>query len=145
MADQKKQKKPETPAAKPEVVIGGVTYPLRMGLWAAEQIEQEFGDLTEALRKITGSGRSVTMIKKVFRILANAGRKHEKKPMDVQEDVLDDCSLADLSRISEAIRAALDETMKAETVDGNEADDQAADAYAAELEQKEKNGSAGEA
>ena len=69
-------------------------------------------------------------------------RKQSKK--DVPEDVLDDCTLGDLDRIAKALREAMDETMHAETVNGNEADDEVADAYAAELEQQEKNGSTGE-
>ena len=140
---QKKQRLQEWD--KPWVVINGVRYDLRMGLWAAEQIEKEFGDLQETLRKLEGKGNSVGIVKKVFVILANAGRKHANQPMDVKGDVLDECSLMDLSYISGAINAALGETMKAETVDGNEADDKAADAFEAEWEEQEKNGSTGEA
>ena len=136
MADRKQGEK-KTPAAKPEVVIHGRKYRLRMGLWASEQIENEFGDLQEALRKFQAE-RSVSMIKKLFIILAQAGLKHEKKPMDVADDVLDDCTLHDLNEISKAMRAAMDESLHAETVNGNEADDEPQDALAAEYD--EKNG-----
>lgn len=120
-----------------KITINGVTYNLRMTLWASEQIENEFGDLKDALKKFRKE-RKISMVKKMFRILANAGRKSEKKPMDVPEDVLDDCTLADLDQVAQALREAMDETMHAETVGGNEADDEPQDALAAEYE--EKNG-----
>ena len=120
-----------------KIIIKGVTYNLRMTLWASEQIENEFGDLKTALTKFRKE-RKISMVKKMFRILANAGRKYEKKPMDVPEDVLDDCTLADLDQVAKALRDAMDETMHAETVGGNEADDEPQDALAAEYE--EKNG-----
>ena len=119
------------------ITIKGVEYNLRMSLWASEQIENEFGDLKDALKKFRKE-RKISMVKKMFRIMANAGRKSEKKPTDVPEDVLDDCTLADLDRVAHALRDAMDETMHAETVGGNEADDEPQDALAAEYE--EKNG-----
>ena len=120
-----------------KITIKGVTYNLRMTLWASEQIENEFGDLKKALTSFRKE-RKISMVKKMFRILANAGRKSEKKPTDVPEDVLDDCTLADLDQVAQALREAMDETMHAETVGGNEADDEPQDALAAEYE--EKNG-----
>lgn len=120
-----------------KITIKGVEYNLRMTLWASEQIENEFGDLKDALKKFRKE-RKISMVKKMFRILANAGRKSEKKPTDVPEDVLDDCTLADLDQVAQALREAMDETMHAETVGGNEADDEPQDALAVEYE--EKNG-----
>jgi hypothetical protein len=120
-----------------KITIKGVEYNLRMTLWASEQIENEFGDLKDALKKFRKE-RKISMVKKMFRIMANAGRKSEKKPTDVPEDVLDDCTLADLDQVAQALREAMDETMHAETVGGNEADDEPQDALAAEYE--EKNG-----
>ena len=49
--------------------------------------------------------------------------------------------MKDLDAVATAMREAMDETMHAETVGGNEADDEPQDALAAEYE--EKNGSAG--
>lgn len=120
-----------------KIKIKGVEYNLRMGLWASEQIEEEFGDLKEALQSFRKE-RKISMVKKMFRIMANAGRKYEKKPMDVPEDVLDDCTLGDLNQIATAMRQAMDESMHAETIGGNEADDEPQDALAAEYD--EKNG-----
>lgn len=121
-----------------KITIKGVEYDLRMGLWAGEQIEKEYGDLQQALQQFRKE-RKIAMVKKMFQIMANAGQKYRKLPTDVAEDVLDDCTLRDLEKVANALREAMDETMHAETVGGNEADDEVADAYAAELEQKEKN------
>ena len=120
-----------------KIKIKGVEYDLRMGLWASEQIENRSGDLKDALQKFRKE-RKISMVKEMFAILANAGRKHAKLPMDVTEDVLDDCTLKDLDAVATAMREAMDETMHAETVGGNEADDEPQDALAAEYE--EKNG-----
>ena len=72
----------------------------------------------------------------MFAILANAGRKRAKLPTDVKPEVLDDCTLADLDAIAKAMAEAMDEAMHAETVGGNEADDEPQDALAAEYEEK---------
>lgn len=121
-----------------KVKISGKEYDLRMSLWASDRIQEEYGDIQQAMNKFRKE-KSMAMVKKMFVILANAGRKYAKQPMDVTEEVLEDCTLGDISEISVAMRQAMDETMKAETVNGNEADDEPADAFAAELEQKEKN------
>lgn len=118
-----------------KIVIKGQEYDLRMSLWASEQIEKEFGDLKEALQKFRKE-RKISMVKAMFRILANAGRKKAKQPTDVSEDVLDDCTLYDLNLVAEAMNKAMDESMHAETVGGNEADDQPADALAEEYDEK---------
>lgn len=117
-----------------KIIISGREYDLRMGLWASEQIEKEYGDLQEALKKFR-TERSVTMIRKMFVILANAGQKHAKQPMNVPEDVLDDATLGDLQEITKALGEAMDETMKMEVV-GGEADDEHRDALAEEYDRK---------
>lgn len=118
-----------------KITIKGVEYDLRMSLWASEQIEKGYGDLKEALQKFRKE-RKISMVKYMFAVLANAGRKYAKEPMDVTPDVLDDCTLADLDAITSVMRDAMDETMHAETVGGNEADDEPQDALAAEYEEK---------
>ena len=120
-----------------KVTIGGREYDLRMTLWASEMIENEFGDLKEALGKFRKE-RKIAMVRRMFVIMAKAGQKAAKLPLDVPEDVLDNCTLGDLDRVSRALRDAMDETMHAETVGGGEADDEAEDALAAEYD--EKNG-----
>ena len=120
-----------------KVTIGGREYDLRMTLWASEQIEEEFGDLKDALGRFRKE-RKISMVRKMFVIMANAGQKARKLPLDVPADVLDNCTLKDLDRVSQALRDAMDETMKAECVGGGVADDEAQDALAAEYD--EKNG-----
>lgn len=120
-----------------KITISGREYDLRMSLWASEQIEKEFGDLKDALQKFRKE-RKVSMVKWMFRTLANAGQKAKKLPMDVPEDVLDNCSLKDLDDVAKAMSEAMNESLHAETVGGNEADDEPEDALAAAYD--EKNG-----
>jgi cobalamin-dependent methionine synthase I len=123
-----------------KIKINGAEYDLRMSLWASEQIEKEYGDLKEALQQFRKE-RKIGMVKYMFAVMANAGRRSAKQPADVTPEALDDCTLADLDAIAQAMREAMDETMHAETVGGNEADDETQDALAAEYD--EKNGLTG--
>ena len=123
-----------------KIIISGKEYDLRMDIHAMERIEKEFGDLRDALRTFRGKERKISMVKAMFRILANSGRKKAGLEEDVAGDEIDGCNLADLDRIAQALNKAMEEAMRAETVGGNEADDEAHDAYLEELERKEKNG-----
>lgn len=114
------------------------TYDLRMDIHAMEQIEKEFGDLRDALTAFR-KDRKIGMVKAMFRILANSGQKKAGKPEDVSGEEIDDCNLADLDRLAQALNKAMEEAMHAETVGGNEADDEVHDEYMEELEQREKN------
>ena len=118
-----------------KITISGREYDLRMSLWASEQIEKEFGDLKDALQKFRKE-RKVTMVKWMFQTLANAGQKAKKLPMDVPEDVLDNCSLKDLDDVAKAMSEAMNESLHAETVGGKEADDEPEDALAAAYDEK---------
>ena len=79
------------------------------------------------------------MVKAMFRILANSGRKRAGQPEDVTGEEINGCNLADLDEIAKALNATMEEAMHAETVGGNEADDEVHDEYMEELEQNEKN------
>ena len=109
-----------------------------MDIHAMEQIEKEFGDLRDALTAFR-KDRKIGMVKAMFRILANSGQKKAGKPEDVSGEEIDDCNLADLDRLAQALNQAMEEAMHAETVGGNEADDEVHDEYMEELEQREKN------
>ena len=126
-----------------KVTIGGKTYELAMSLYAMSQIEDEFGDLRDAMQKFRGNNRSVKMIKAMFRIMANAARHARKEPEDITGDEIDNVGLKGLEALSKALREVMDESMKAETVNGGLADDEAADVYAEEMERQEKNGLTG--
>lgn len=122
-----------------KVVIGGKSYPLVMSVHALEGIEREFGDLKTSLEKFRKGAKDIRMIKAMFRILANAARHAAKQPEDVTGDEIDDLGLMGLGDLAAALRAAMDESMNAETVNGGLADDQPADVYAEQLEEQEKN------
>lgn len=122
--------------------LNGVTYDLRMSLWAMGQLEQEYGDLQETIKKFT-AGRSISMTKGMFRILANAGLHARKMPETVTGDEIDDLGLGGLKKLTETLRRVMEESMEAETVGGGPADDEDFDVYADEMEKREKNGKAG--
>lgn len=122
-----------------KIVINKKAYELRMDVYAMGKIEKEFGDLKEALRTFTGKDKKVDMIKSMFRILANSGNRKAGRPENVTGDEIDGCNLGDLDRIAKAMNDAMEEAMHAETVGGNEADDEVHDEYMEELEQQEKN------
>lgn len=121
------------------IKIGGKEYALRMDIYAMEQIEKEFGDMKEALRLFQSKDRKVGMIKTMFRILANSGAAYAGKEENATGEELNGCNLGDLDQIVKALNKTLQEAMHAETVGGNEADDEVHDEYMDELEQKEKN------
>ena len=125
--------------SKPEVVLNGVTYRLRFDLYALEQIEDEFGGMREAMESLRGGKSIVKAVRKMFKILANCQRSIDGIPEDVTGDEIGKHeSMGKLLEVSEAIKAAINAGMKAETVDG-EADDEVHDGYAAEYEEKVKN------
>lgn len=120
--------------------INGRDYDLRLNLWAMQRIEEKYGDAQEALKKFREK-RSMSMLAEMFAIMANGGRRHAKLPTDVTEDVLEECTLADMNAVAIAMRQAMDEGMKTEATGGGEADDESRDALAAEYD--EKNGLTG--
>lgn len=118
-----------------KITINGTEYDLLMGLWAMEQIENEYGDMKTAMEAYKNS-RKISMVKFMFAALANNGRRRAGLPADVNGDVLDGCNLGDLDRIALVMRQAMDEAIHAETVLGGEADDEGTDALAEEYEEK---------
>ena len=124
---------------KPEVKLNGVTYHLRFDLYAFEQVEEEFGGIREAFASLTGKAGMVKSLRSLFRILANSYRSVNGMPEDITGDEIGKHeSMAKLIEISNAIQAAINDGMKAETVDG-EADDEVHDGYEAEYNEKVKN------
>ena len=115
--------------------IGEKEYGLRMDMYAMEMIEEEFGGLKEMFEKLRESGSSKT-IRKIFRILANAQLAYEGKEETVTGDELMRLRLTALNGIGAAIRAAIEEGMKSETNEGEEADDEVFDVYMQEIEAK---------
>lgn len=121
------------------IEINGQKYGLAMSLYAMEQIENEFGDLKEAMGKFRGKGSSVSMVKKMFRIMGNAALHIQKKPETITGEELDNLGLAGLNKVAQALRQVMDESLHAETVNGGLADDEAVDVYAEQMEESQKN------
>ena len=89
------------------IEIGGKKYDLAMSLYAMEQIEEEFGDLKEAMGKFRGKGSSVKMVKKMFRIMGNAALHAKKQPEALTGKELDNLGLAGLNKVAQALRAVM--------------------------------------
>lgn len=118
-----------------KTTINEKTYGLRFDLEALEKIEEEFGSLKEMFAQLQSGKGQVRLMKRLFLIMANAQRGYEGKPEDIGEDALKHARMSVLADI----RAALDEGMKTETMNGGEADDDVHDAYLEEIERDEKN------
>lgn len=120
------------------ITIKGVKYDLRFDMWALEQIENEFGGVKKMYESLAGKDASlVKSMSVVFRILANSARDYAGLKPNVTGEEVRHTSVGLLTR---AVHEAIDEGMKAETANGNEADDQVHDEY---LEEIEKNGQTG--
>ena len=74
-----------------KIRISGTEYDLYMGLWAMEQIENEYGDMKEALAAFR-KDRKISMVKFMFAALANNGRKRAGLKPDISPDVLGRCT-----------------------------------------------------
>ncbi len=117
------------------ITIQGKKYDLLFDMWALEQIEQEFGGVRKMYEGLSGAdGRSLSAtMSTVFRILANSARDAKGLEPNVTGDEVRHTSVG---KLTEAVKAAIEEGMHAETVGGNEADDTVHDEY---LEEIEKN------
>lgn len=114
--------------------IGEREYGLRMDLYAMESIEDEFGGMREMFEEVQkGSGKS---IRRLFKILANAYLANEGKEETVTGDEVKHLKVAAVAGIGKAVRAAVEEGMRSEATNGEEADDEVYDVYLSEIEAK---------
>jgi len=121
---------------KTEVRINGKLYRLRFDLWALEQLEEHFGGIRQAFEQMNG-GKMVKTVRRLFAILANCQRNLDGLPEDVTgEEITGHESMAKLSEIAGAIKAAVDEGMKSETADGGAASDKKRNPLDEEYERK---------
>ena len=119
-----------------EVRINGKLYRLRFDLWALEQLEESFGGIRQAFEQMNG-GKMVKTVRRLFAILANCQRNLDGLPEDVTgEEITGHESMAKLSEIAGAIKAAIDEGMKSETADGGAASDKKRNPLDEEYERK---------
>lgn len=114
--------------------IGETEYGLRMDMYAMEQIEDTFGSMKEMFEKLQNGGSKA--VRTLFKIMANASLAYEGKEETVTGDELKHLKVSAIAGIGEAVRAAIEEGMKAETADGKEADDEVYDVYLSEIESK---------
>ena len=114
--------------------VNGKEYGLRMDMYAMEMIEEEFGGMRNMLKKLKEGGSK--QIRALFRILANAQLSYEGKEETVTGDELKSLRVAAVAGIGQAISAAVEEGMKSETSEGEEADDEVFDVYMSEIEAK---------
>lgn len=122
--------------SKAFVRLNGTTYRLRFDLWALEQIEDEFGGIREVFERLSSGKSMVKTARSLFKILANSQRNMDGMPEDVTgNEISAHMSVAELNKISAAMKEAITEGMKAETVNG-EADDEVHDGYREEYERK---------
>ena len=132
MADNAK-KAAKTP--KPWIIIRGKKYELRFDVWALEQIEEEFGGVSNMMESLNGQGGA--MLSKamvtVFRILANSARDYAGLEPNVTGD---EVRHEPVGKLTEAVAAAIAAGRRSETTGGNEADDEIYDAYEDEYDEK---------
>lgn len=121
-----------------KATVNGVEYELRFDLDAMEQVEDAFGSLKEMFTLLREGRQQVRTVRTMFVILANSASDYVGDGRKVDEKALKHLPLEKLKELGDAIRAALEEGMHAETVDGNEADDNVHDGYLAEIEAEEK-------
>jgi hypothetical protein len=118
------------------VKIGDKEYGLRLDLDAVEKIQDEFGDMGDAVNKMKKS--NVKAIRTLFKIMANSALAFEGKEETVTGEELKKLKIAAMPGISKAFERAIEDGMRSETTGGAEADDEVYDVYLAEIE--EKNG-----
>lgn len=114
--------------------VDGKDYPMRMDMYAMEQIEEEYGSMKDMFDKLQKG--SVKIVKSLFKILANSALSYQGKEETVTGEELKRLRVSAINGVGVAVRAAIEEGMKSETTGGSEADDQVFDVYLAELESK---------
>ena len=117
------------------VEIKGKVYGLRFDLYAMECIEAEFGSVKEMFEALRG-GQQMKATRTLFRILANSYLSYNGEKETVTGDEIKHAGMEMIKKISDAVQQAIAEGSKAETTDGNEADDQTHDIFLEEIERK---------
>lgn len=119
-----------------QVTINGKTYGMRFDLGALEDVEREFGDLKAVFDSLKGGTGRIDTIKRMFVIMANCDRSFRGEAEDITVEALRHAPLSALSTLGEAITEAMKDSMRVETVNGGEADDEVHDGFLEEIESK---------
>ena len=120
-----------------ETRIEGRAFELRFDMYAMEMVEEEFGGV-RALFQELDSGKQVASLKAIFRIMGNSARAFRGEPETVTGKEIMRLTMAEMRDLTADIQAEIRKSMRKETADGNEADDEVHDLY--EDEEDEKNG-----
>lgn len=120
-----------------ETRIEGRAIELRFDMYAMEKVEEEFGGIRELFQELQG-GKQVKALKNIFRIMANSARAFRGEPETIKGNEILRLTMAEMSQLTADIQAEIRKSMKKETANGNEADDETHDLY--EDEEDEKNG-----
>ena len=110
-------------------------YELRFDLYAMERVEEEFGGMREMLSELSG-GKQVSALKKVFRIMGNSALSWRGREESLTGQEILRLTVAEMADVSRALQAEIKKSMKKETADGNEADDESHDLYTDEDDEK---------
>ena len=120
-----------------ETRIEGRVYELKFDLYALEQVQEEYDGLQDLFEQLAGR-KQVKALKAIFRIMANAARADRGDPESVTGNEILRLTIAEMQQLSRDIQTEIRKSMKKETADGNEADDEVHDLY--QDEEDEKNG-----
>lgn len=120
-----------------ETRIEGRLYELKFDLYALEQVQEEYDGLQDLFEQLAGR-KQVKALKAIFRIMANAARADRGDPESVTGDEILRLTIAEMKQLTQDIQKEIRRSMKKETADGNEADDEVHDLY--QDEEDEKNG-----
>jgi len=120
-----------------ETRIEGRVYELKFDLYALEQVQEEYDGLQDLFEQLAGR-KHVKALKAIFRIMANAARADRGDPETVTGNEILRLTIAEMQQLSRDIQTEIRGSMKKETADVNEADDEVHDLY--EDEEDQKNG-----
>ena len=120
-----------------ETRIEGRLYELKFDLYALEQVQEEYDGLQDLFEQLAGR-KQVKALKAIFRIMANAARADRGDPESVTGNEILRLTISEMKQLTQDIQTEIRRSMKKETADGNEADDEVHDLY--EDEEDAKNG-----
>lgn len=120
-----------------ETRIEGRVYELKFDLYALEQVQEEYDGLQDLFEQLAGR-KQVKALKAIFRIMANSARADRGDPENVTGNEILRLTIAEMKKLTQDIQKEIRRSMKKETADGNEADDEVHDLY--EDEEDQKNG-----
>ena len=133
-----KTKKGQEDRDMTEARIDGRIYELRFDMYAMEIAEEEFGSMKELFDRLSTGRQQVKTLKGIFRAMANSARAFRGDEENVTGNEIMRLTVREMSELSAAIQKEIAKSMKKETADGGEADDEDHDLY--ETESDRKNG-----